>query len=200
MPRDDQLQLIYLIGVLVLIGSAALFRFRGNLSGGVRAAVIWGAIFFALLGLYAYRDVFTDLWTRMRADLNPSEPVSRTAAAAVYQPNARGDFAINVRVNGVAIPMILDTGASFIALRREDARALGIDPDSLVYDRVMYTANGTAPGAFLSLKEVEVGGIVRRDVGAVVMRGELGRPLLGMSFLAKLTSFEVTPNSLTLRD
>ena len=198
--RDDQLQLIFYIGLLVLVGSTVITRFRGNIGSGVRAAIVWAAIFFGLLGLYAYRDAFSDLWTRMRADLMPSEPVSRLAGAVVYQPNMDGDFTVNARINGVEMTMILDTGASLVSLRQEDARRLGIDPDSLVYDRVMYTANGTAPGAFISLKEIDVGGIVRRDVGAVVMRGDLGQPLLGMSFLTKLTSFEVTPKTLTLRD
>lgn len=200
MPGDDQLQLVYYIALLVLVGSAVLVRFRGNVSAGIRAAVIWAAIIFGLLGLYAYRDVFSDLWTRMRADLMPAEPVSRMAGAVVYQPNMRGDFAVNAKVNGVEMQMIVDTGASLIALRQEDARRLGINPDSLVYDRVMQTANGSAPGAFVTLDEVDVGGIVRRDVGAVVMRGDLGQPLLGMSFLTKISSFQMTPTSLTLHD
>jgi aspartyl protease family protein len=55
--------------------------------------------------------------------------------------------------------------------------------------------------ALVSLNEVAIGPIVRRDVRALVSEeGALGQSLLGMNFLGDLSSFEMRRDELILRD
>jgi aspartyl protease family protein len=62
------------------------------------------------------------------------------------------------------------------------------------------TANGTVKAAQVRLREVQIGRIAVRDVEAVVMPpGRLAGSLLGMSFLKRLASFNVSGGTLVLR-
>ena len=96
--------------------------------------------------------------------------------------------------------MLVDTGATSIALSYEDAAAAGILPMPADFKVPMQTANGTGFAAAVRLQEVRVGQIVVRDVqGVVVPRGALSGSLLGMSFLGKLKGFEVAADNLVLK-
>jgi aspartyl protease family protein len=63
----------------------------------------------------------------------------------------------------------------------------------------MATANGVVLVAPVLLKEVAIGDIVVRDVRAVVVpEDRLQVSLLGMTFLSKLSRFEVSGDQLIL--
>ncbi|ODR99700.1 hypothetical protein AUC69_08790 [Methyloceanibacter superfactus] len=111
-----------------------------------------------------------------------------------------GHFFATVKVNGKEISMIVDTGASSIVLRPEDARKAGIDPDTLTYRVPVMTANGRTVAARVRLDEVAIGPLDRTKVEALVARpGALTQSLLGMSFLSRLRSYEFSGDFLTLR-
>jgi aspartyl protease family protein len=78
----------------------------------------------------------------------PSGPETRGPGpgsnALVYAANERGHFILEAAVNGAPIRLLVDTGASMVALAPEDARAAGIDPRALVFNGLVNTANGTA--------------------------------------------------------
>ncbi len=94
---------------------------------------------------------------------------------------------------------MIDTGASDIALSREDADKLGISPSDREFTRIYQTANGTMRGAPVTLDSVAIGPIDVRDVAASVAEGDMGVSLLGMSFLNRLAGYQVTGDRLTLR-
>lgn len=111
-----------------------------------------------------------------------------------------GNFGLPTTVDGRRIGMLVDTGATVVALTYEDAAAAGIRPAPSEYTAVLSTANGTVAGAPVRVREMRVGGIIVRDVQAVVMpKGRLGTSLLGMSFLRRLRSFEVADGQLSMR-
>jgi aspartyl protease family protein len=96
--------------------------------------------------------------------------------------------------------MIVDTGASSIVLRPEDARKAGIDPDTLTYRIPVMTANGRTVAARVLIDTVAIGPLDRTKVEALVARpGALTQSLLGMSFLSRLRSYEFSGDFLTLR-
>jgi aspartyl protease family protein len=96
--------------------------------------------------------------------------------------------------------MMVDTGATIVALTSADAAAIGLQPAPAEYRASVSTANGTVKVAPVRIREIRIGEIVVRDVAAVVMPpGALGRSLLGMSFLRQLRSFDVTRGQLTMR-
>jgi aspartyl protease family protein len=102
-------------------------------------------------------------------------------------PGNDGHFWTDARVDGRRLQLVVDTGASQIALRAGDAARLGIHPTPRDYNVKVSTANGITRAALVQLRMVEIGNIVVRDVPALVHPDEaLGVNLLGMSFLSRV--------------
>jgi aspartyl protease family protein len=98
-----------------------------------------------------------------------------------------GHFWTDARVDGRRMELVVDTGASQIALRAGDAARLGIHPTARDYSVKVSTANGITKAALVQLRMVEIGNIVVRDVQALIHADEsLGVNLLGMSFLSRV--------------
>jgi aspartyl protease family protein len=107
----------------------------------------------------------------------PSGPASVTLKA-----DTRGHFMVQGQINGGTVQMLVDTGATMIALPASDAVRLGIDykKGTIGY---LNTANGTVPAYRVKLNTVKVGDIELNQVDAVVQEQGLPLILLGMSFL-----------------
>jgi aspartyl protease family protein len=102
-------------------------------------------------------------------------------------PGNDGHFRTDARMDGRRLELVVDTGASQIALRASDAARLGIHPTPRDYNVKVATANGVTRAAPVELRMVEIGNIVVRDVRALVLPDEaLGVNLLGMSFLSRV--------------
>ena len=111
-----------------------------------------------------------------------------------------GHFIARTELNGFALAMLVDTGASTVVLKPTDAQKLGIDVDRLRYSVPVQTANGTTFAAPIKLKRVKVGPIQFTEIDALVSKpGALRDSLLGMSFLNRLKSYEFSGDFLTLR-
>jgi aspartyl protease family protein len=114
---------------------------------------------------------------------------------------ADGHFYVDAKVNGRNIALVVDTGASIVALRESDARRAGIRIRRSDFDAPISTANGTAYAADVTLSRVSVGAINVRNVRAVVIPDDrLSVSLLGASFLNELRRFEVSDNILVLEN
>lgn len=98
-----------------------------------------------------------------------------------------GHFHANAQINGRSINVLVDTGASLVAMSYEDAMAVGVSvrPDDFRY--VSNTANGQTRIARVRLDEVRIGVITVRNVEASVHQpGKLNQTLLGNAFLNKV--------------
>lgn len=123
------------------------------------------------------------------------------ADTARLEMSGNGHFVSKARINGTSIRVMVDTGASTVALSHEDARRAGFRPDDLDFEVPVSTANGIVKAARVKIDRVEVGGIlVERVEGMVLPKGALSGSLLGMSFLSRLESFEVRDGVLHLRN
>jgi clan AA aspartic protease (TIGR02281 family) len=138
----------------------------------------------------------------------PSElSASVQAGSAISGPNEAvsergndGGFAFDAVVNGSHVRMLFDTGASVVGLRAEDAARLGIPVTRLNYSVKIKTANGTADVAPVTLDTMVIGNITLRNVpGFVAKQGMLHENLLGQTFLARLSGFNVEKNLLVLK-
>lgn len=110
-----------------------------------------------------------------------------------------GHYVTEIEINNRNLNALVDTGASLIALRYEDARSLGLVFPGDKFDVGVRTANGEGRARRVQLRTVSVGTITIRDVEALVLEeGALGANLLGMSFLGKLSRFEVQRGELVL--
>jgi aspartyl protease family protein len=115
----------------------------------------------------------------------------------VYRADRRGHFRLTATVNGAPIRLVIDTGASLVALTLDDARAAGIGRGELVFNQVTQTANGRVHFAPVMLREVRIGQLSIENVPAAVIEN-LDQSLLGMSFLKRLKSFEMREGALTI--
>jgi aspartyl protease family protein len=115
----------------------------------------------------------------------------------VYTANGHGHVIVDAAVNGAPVRMLVDTGASLVALTFEDARAAGIDPDHLAFSARVNTANGAARIAPVTLREIRLDQLSVYDVPAAVMQN-LNISLLGMSFLKRLQGYEMRDGKLTI--
>lgn len=116
---------------------------------------------------------------------------------------ADSHFYADARINGERIRVLIDSGASVVALRRRDAEAMGIDVDSLRIGGEARTAGGVVPMRVLTLDEIDIGGISERNVQAAIVdlpdKEDMPATLLGQSFLARLTSVEIKGDEMVLR-
>jgi aspartyl protease family protein len=147
---------------------------------------------------------------RMSATTPALAKVSRTAAATEtvgqagvrslnIPSDSRGHFLTEGRIDGQRIGFMVDTGASMIALNETSAARFGLRPTPGDYKSSVTTANGTIKAARTRIAMVDVGGLVVRDVDAVVLPDEaLSENLLGLSFLSKLKRFEFANGQMVL--
>ena len=137
-----------------------------------------------------------------RASDRISDLVRRTESPsrAVQIPRGQsGEFALQAKVNGVATPMVIDTGATSVVLTYETAKAIGLPLELLEYDVDVETAGGHTKAARLTLDRVSIGKLVERSVPALVVpHGQMKSNLLGMSFLDRMESWEVRADKLVL--
>jgi aspartyl protease family protein len=136
--------------------------------------------------------------------LAPTRSPAATGTVAnpivVLNADLRGHYMVHPSVEGRTLRMMVDTGASSVALTYEDAERAGIKLAPRDFNRPVGTANGVAMAASVRIAELKVGEIRLTFVDAMVLpRGKLGTSLLGMSFLKRLKGFEVASGRLTLR-
>jgi aspartyl protease family protein len=124
-----------------------------------------------------------------------------TSARAVQVARGQGgEFTLQAKINGVAAPMVVDTGATSVVLTYETAKAAGLPLELLDYDVDLETAGGHTRAARLTLDRVAIGNLVERSIPALVVpHGQMKTNLLGMTFLDRLESWEVRADHLMLR-
>lgn len=114
------------------------------------------------------------------------EHVNRSAssgrASVTLNADGRGHYVVQGQINGGTVRMLLDTGATLIAIPASEATRLGIDYRN-GRPAMVSTANGTAPAYRVTLNTVKVGDIELNQVDALVQEQGLPFILLGMSFL-----------------
>jgi len=196
---------VFLLALLIYLAGGLLGRYGGGAAAVARDAVTWLALGLGLVTLYAYKDELTPIATRVVGELLPGTAMTvETSSGGLTEVKLRkrlnGHFTANVEVNGESVSMIVDTGASSIVLRPEDARAAGIDVEEMTFQVPVLTANGRTMAARVWLDDVSVGPLDRTRVEALIAQpGALSQSLLGMSFLSRLRSYQFSGDYLTLR-
>ncbi len=204
LPNDAFASTLYL-GIWGAVVAAAVIGSGQRLGEMARNAVIWLMALLVLSTVYVYRFELRDVGMRLAGGLLPGTAVSRVSEdgvrEAVLTKGMGGHFQARVEIDGRRLNMMVDTGASTIALSYRDAESIGVDVDSLRFVQPVRTANGVAMAAPVTLSNVSVGGITRQNVRAGVLeRGKLSESLLGMSYLGSLSSLQMTGDQLILRD
>lgn len=130
-------------------------------------------------------------------------PVSASSSGlrmVALQADSRGHFVTDARANNQFVRVLVDTGASVVALTAEDARKIGISAARGEGTMSVSTANGVVRVPRVRIPELRLQSLVVRDVEAVIMpEGAMSHTLLGMSFLKRLGSFEMQGKTLVLK-
>jgi aspartyl protease family protein len=109
-----------------------------------------------------------------------------------------GHFYATVTSAGVETRMMVDTGATVIALTGRDAEAMGIRWSASDIRPVGQGASGPVYGFATTLDSVRVDGIEVSKVQAMIVPEGLGVSLLGQSFLRELDHVEVRYDTMVL--
>ena len=108
-----------------------------------------------------------------------------------------GHFYVDAEVNSRTVRLMVDTGATVVALRVSDAEAAGMRFIPSDFTNPVQTANGTTMAAEAILDSVSVEDIEVRNIRALVVPDDqLSLSLLGGSFLNGLQRFEVADGTL----
>lgn len=125
------------------------------------------------------------------------ESISQNGALDI-QRSDNGHFYADVDVNGTKVHMLIDTGATGIALSREDARSAGIATSIGMNDVVGEGADGSVHGEVVTVDRLSLGNAKAEAMPAIVLNSG-GQSLLGQEFLAKFASVEIHGDTMTLK-
>jgi aspartyl protease family protein len=109
-----------------------------------------------------------------------------------------GHFYADVTVDGASTQMLVDTGATTVALTGEDAEAMGLSWNDADVEPVARGANGLVYGVPVTLGHVSIGDLEARDVEAMIVPEGLDISLLGQSFLQKIEHVEMQGDRMVL--
>lgn len=197
--ESNQMSLTHSLLWLVLLGGSAILGYRGRGGAALKHAAAWIAIALVLVLAYSYRDVASSIVGRIGGELLPAAPMVTANGNVELRASSGGHFEADARINGARVRLLVDTGATVLALAPADAERIGFDLDALSFDRPVNTANGQTHVAFVRVDNVEIGSISLADVGATVHRDGLDQSLLGMNVLDRLSGFERSGDRLILR-
>ena len=137
----------------------------------------------------------------LRSQARAAVPVAAPATGGPAQvlKAADGHYWADALIEGRAVRVMVDTGASVVALTRDDAARLGLKLLAEDFSATVITASGPVRAAPVQLQAVAVAGARVERVQALVVEAGLPHSLLGMSYLGRLSSFSATPVEITLR-
>ncbi len=138
----------------------------------------------AVIEIDGEREVLT-LSGRIAATFSQAE-----VAEVRIQRGADSHYSVWGTINGRNVEMLVDTGASAVAMNSGQARRLGIDYEN-GQPGIATTASGRVDTRIVTLNRVSIGNISVDNVSAVVIEGDYPpRILLGNSLLSRIEMSE----------
>jgi aspartyl protease family protein len=110
-----------------------------------------------------------------------------------------GHFYANATANYSGIRMMVDTGASVVALTAADAQRIGLFWNQNELTLVGRGASGDVMGKAVVIDSLSVGNLSARNVRAIIIPNGLDVSLLGQSFLSQVGNVSISGDQMTLR-
>lgn len=105
------------------------------------------------------------------------------ASSVVLKRGLDGHYRTEALINGEKVNVLVDTGATGVAISQSVADKLNLKSINAVRTN---TANGESIGYMVRLGSVKIGGVHANNVAAMIAPGLDGDILLGMSFLGRM--------------
>jgi aspartyl protease family protein len=158
-------------------------------------ALAWVLIFGAAFAIFALRDDFLALGTRLVAETGEGRVVQAGGEVRIRK-SLDGHFWADASLNGNNVHFLVDSGATMTTISAETARKARIEPDGHI-PVLVDTANGVARFESGSADRLVLGTIERRNMAIEISPGETN--VLGMNFLSSLSVWTVKGEWLVLR-
>lgn len=127
------------------------------------------------------------------------EPVdSAWTENVVLERQTDGHFYADVRVDGREFNMLVDTGATVVALTAEDALAMGLQWYEDEVHPVAQGAGGPINGVNATIQRMSLGNHEATGVRAIIIPEGAGISLLGQSFLSTIGTVEIAGDRMVL--
>ncbi|HKN30575.1 MAG TPA: TIGR02281 family clan AA aspartic protease [Roseiarcus sp.] len=131
--------------------------------------------------------------------LKPAEQPTSGYRETEIEADPRGQYVTDAYIDGMSVRMMIDTGATFVALSASTAARIGLVPGPGPKWTIK-TANGQSIASPVILHAMSFGGLYMNDVQALILAPEAGDVnLIGASFLKRLVSVEQRDGVLILR-
>ena len=146
--------------------------------------IIWLALAF---GMYVIVDNIQ----------NPNKTfrLGNNANSVTLKRGLDGHYRAEAFINNQKITVLVDTGATGVAISQSVANKLGLKSIDAV---ATSTANGDSVGYMVRLASVKVGGVEANNVAAMIAPGLDGDVLLGMSYLGRM-DVRLYKNEMTIK-
>lgn len=190
----NSFDLSYLIYAGLLLGAillSVLASRRSELGSVLKQGTVWLILFLVVVFGYG-------IWTDIQSNAKLQFARETVDGQVVIPKGADGHFHATLMVNDTPIKFLVDTGASQIVLSMQDAQRLGFDPSKLTFWNTANTANGPVRTAPVRLETMVLGPYMETNFRASVNEGAMNTSLLGMEYLNRFSSIQLSPTELTL--
>lgn len=191
---------LLIIGIIAILAAAAGWMIEREfqaLGRGLRRIGYLGMLAAGLLlvGQLAQRAERSDV-----SILIGSKPRLRVEGSQTVIPlSSDGHYWVRAKVNRGELDLMIDTGATFTALSKEGADAVGLLPHPQIAPVELSTANGAITALGGIIDELAFGTITATNLEAVILPSEaLDTNVIGMNLLSQLAAWRVEDNKLIL--
>ena len=153
-----------------------------------KSSIIFGVVWLALaFGIYTIVDNIQNP--------NKSFRLGNNAQSVTLKRGLDGHYRAEALINNQKVDVLIDTGATGVAISQAIADKLGLKSIDAVRTN---TANGDSIGYMVRLNSVKVGGVEAHNVAAMIAPGLDGDVLIGMSYLGRM-DVRLYKNEMTIK-
>ncbi|MEJ6595441.1 TIGR02281 family clan AA aspartic protease [Parasphingorhabdus sp.] len=190
MTEDQNINLIFAIGALVLVASA-LFSRRIGFGEIVRNILAWVAIFAVFIVGFSYQREILAVWNRVSGEMTGANEQLVVGDTVRIRQSADGHFWVDAKVNALPVRFLIDSGATTTAMTLRTAQSAGIDISESPIPVILTTANGSVEAQRGAIQTLQIGPMVAQNLPVVVAKEFGDSNVIGMNFLSKLRSWRV---------